>query len=135
MIKIKAIIERQGLEMNDVAKQLFPQHKHPRLALNRVMSGESFLDSNQLSKFALLTGLTISELFTGENWKSKTKEGIHVFTNGSFRAELDPKTWITKIFHWDSIFHESIIHSGSTLLSEYLMELENIIQNNQKQTV
>jgi len=121
-IDIKAIIEKQGLEMNDVAEQLFPKNKYPRLALNRVIAGDAVLDADQISKLALLADLTIAELY-GANWKAKSSKGLHTFTNGEFKAELDTTSWITKIFHKGSKFHESVIHSKSIPLSEYLDKL------------
>lgn len=126
-IKVKEIIDKQGLDVNEVAQQLFPGIKYPRLALNRVMSGKAVLDENQISKFSLLSGIPLADLFSGENWNAKSKKGLHVFTNGEFRAELNTETWVTKVFHNESLFHESIIHSGATPISEYLSEIDLII--------
>lgn len=134
-IKVKEIIETRGLDIKEVARQLFPRNKYPVLALNRVIKGESVLDADQISKLALMSGLKISELFSGENWKATARKGVHVFTNGEFRAELDSETWITKVFHKDSMFHESIINSGSTPVSEYLSQLDLIINNFKSQNV
>lgn len=128
-INVKEIIEVRGLDTKEVARQLFPKNKYPDLALNRVIKGKNTLDADQISKFALLAGIQISELFSGENWKAAQSKGVHVFTNGEFRAELDSETWTTKIFHKDSMFHESVIHSGSTPVSEYLSQLDLIISN------
>ena len=55
-----------------------------------------------------------------------------IFSSENFRAELNTQTWVTKIFDNDSMFHESIIHSGSTPLSDYLSELNAIIIKYQK---
>ena len=134
-IKVKEIIETRGLDIKEVARQLFPKNKYPDLALNRVIKGKNVLDADQISKLALMAGLPISELFSGGNWKAVARKGVHVFTNGEFRAELDSETWITKIFHKDSMFHESIIHSGSTPVSEYLSQLDLIINNFKSQNV
>ena len=134
-IKVKKIIETQGLDIKEVARQLFPKNKYPDLALKRVMKGRSVLDADQISKLALMAGLQISELFSGEKWKAYSRKGVHVFTNCEFRAELDSETWITKVFHKDSMFHESIIHSGSTPVSEYLSQLDLIINNFKSQNV
>ena len=131
-INIKEIIEKQGLDVKEVSQHLFPKNKYPRLALNRVMTGDAVLDADQISKFALMAGINISDLYSGANWNAKSKQGIHVFTNGDFRAELNAGTWVTKIFHNDSLFHESVIHSGSTPISEYLKELDLIISNFKK---
>ena len=130
-VKVKEVIEQKGLDVRDVAQQLFPKNKFPQLALNRVMRGEAVLDADQISKLASLAGVSIAELYSG-NWKATTKDGVHVFTNGEFRAELDTKTWVTKVFHNSSMFHESIIHSGSTPISEYLQELDSIISKYKK---
>ena len=134
-IKVKEIIETRGLDIKEVARQLFPKNKYPDLALNRVIKGKNVLDADQISKLALMAGLQLSELFLGENWKATARKGVHVFTNGEFRAELDSETWITKVFHKDSMFHESIIHSGSTPVSEYLSQLDLIINNFKSQNV
>jgi hypothetical protein len=131
-IKVKEIIETRGLDIKEVARQLFPKNKYPDLALNRVMKGKNVLDADQISKLALMAGIPLSELFSGEAWKALSRKGVHVFTNGDFRAELDSETWMTKVFHKDSMFHESIIHSGSTPLSEYLNQLDLIINNFKK---
>jgi len=128
-IKLKEVIESRGLDIKEVARQLFPKNKYPDLALNRVIKGKNVLDADQISKLALMANMELSELFSGENWKASNKTGIHVFTNGEFRAELNSCTWVTKIFHKDSMFHESILHSGSTPVSEYLVQLDLIINN------
>ena len=131
-VDIQKIIDQHGLDVDHVAEQLFPGHKYPRLAYNRVKHGKGTLDTNQVSKLALLTGRSISSLYSGEEWKAKTKENLHVFTNGEYRAELDTQTWVTKIFHNNSLFHEAIIHSSTIPLQEYLMEIDKIILKNKK---
>jgi hypothetical protein len=128
-IKLKELIDKQGLDTKELAEQLFPQNKYPRLALNRVLAGGAVLDANQISKLSLLTGIPINELYSGENWKAQSTKGIHVFTNEAFRAELNTETWVTKIFHKESLFHESIIHTGTMKLSEYFEQLNKIITN------
>ena len=134
-INVKEIIETRGLDIKEVARQLFPKNKYPNLALGRVIKGKNVLNADQISKLALMAGLDLSDLFSGENWKATVRKGVHVFTNGEFRAELDPETWITKVFAEDSMFHESIIHSGSTPVSEYLSQLDLIINNYKSKNV
>ena len=126
-IDLKSIIEKQELGVNEIARQLFPNNKYSRLALNRVMAGKAVLDANQISKLSLLTGIPIPFLFSGEEWGSKAVKDEHIFTNGDFKAVLDTKTWTTKVFHLDSLFHESIIHSGAIPISEYLDSINSII--------
>jgi hypothetical protein len=129
-INLKEIIEKQNLDTKEVAEQLFPNNKYPKLALDRVLSGKAFLDTNQMSKLSMLTGIPIEKLYSGSEWKPSNQKGIHKFTNGEYVAELDTKTWITKIYKNDSLFHEAIISDGSIALSVYLSELTSIINKN-----
>ena len=130
-INIKQIIETRGLDKKEIASQLFPGNKYPSLALNRVIAGDSFLDSMQISKLSLLSGLTIPEVY-GVKWETRTESNIVVFTYGNYRAELNREKWITKVFHYDSIFHESVIHSATIALSVYFDELNSIINQYKK---
>lgn len=126
-INIPAVVEAKNLDLNMVASQLFPDNKHPRLALNRVISGVAVLDANQISKLSLLSGVPISELFSGGSWKASNKEHLHIFTNSEFIAELDTSNWTTKIFHNESMFHEHVLHDKHIALTAYLDMLNSEI--------
>lgn len=126
-IDIKKVIDSTGLNFKEVATQLFPKNKYPDLALNRVIKGVNVLDADQISKLALMANIPISDLFSGGEWKLVSKGKTHVFSNGDYKVELDPETWISRIFHNGSLFHESVIHSGSTPLSEYLENIDILI--------
>jgi hypothetical protein len=129
-IDLESFLAFHSLDHNDVSHQLFPNNKHPRLALNRVMSGEALLDSEQISKLALLAGVDISQVYTGKKWKMTNRDGAFEFVNGNYKAilYLEKDKGLTQLFHNDSLFHESVLHSGSIALSDYLKELESIIK-------
>ena len=126
-IDLDKIIKKKKLDKKELAQQLFPGHKYASLALNRVIKGDGFLDSNQISLLSELTGIKIGNLYSGNEWDLKNDKGLIVFTSGNFRAELDTNTWVTKVFDNDSLFHESVIHSDSTPLSVYLTQLTKIV--------
>jgi hypothetical protein len=126
-IDVKKVIDSAGLDFKEVAAQLFPKNKYPDLALNRVIKGVNALDADQISKLALMANVPISDLFSGGEWKAVSKGKTHIFSNGDYKVELDTETWISRIFHKGSLFHESVIHSGSTPLSEYLENIDVLI--------
>ena len=126
-IDVNGIISEQKLDLEEVAQQLFPGNKYPKLALKRVLAGEAVLDANQISKLSLMTGLSIDQLYSENGWKSTSKSGVIIFQNGDYKAELSTKTWVTKIFHKGSLFHESVITPGATPVSEYIKKLDSII--------
>jgi len=129
-IDLKKIIEAKNLNVKEVALELFPGNKYPHLALKRVLLGEGVLDADQISRFSLYSDIPISELYTGANWKSTIQDRTHVLINGQYRAELDTKTWTTKLFHKNSIFHEFIIHSSGISLGDYIERLNVEISKN-----
>lgn len=132
-IDLSKIIEDRGLNTKEVAKELFPKNKYPKLALDRVIKGEAFLDTNQVSRLSLITGVPIQFLYSNGEWKTTSKEeGIVTFQTGEYRAELNTGEWITKIYHKGSIFHESVIHQESITLSKYLKSLTELIIKHDK---
>jgi hypothetical protein len=126
-IDLAKIIEFRKLDPREVATELFPKHKHPMLALNRVLAGDGVLDADQISKFSLFTSIPIAELYVGQEWSSRIEGTTHVLKSGDFTAYLDSKSWTTKLFLHDSLFHEFILHSESITLSDYIQTLNDII--------
>lgn len=128
-IEIKKIIKERDLDTKQVAQQLFPKHRYPILALQRIMKREGVLDADQISKLALMAQVSISELFGRGEWKSRLKGNTMTLTCSNFVVELDTKTWVTRIFDKESLFHESIIHDGATPVSAYLIQINKIIND------
>ena len=119
-IDIAKIIQDRNLNAKELAASLFPLHRFPDMALTRLIQGKGVLDANQISLLAELTGQSVSALFNQEEWIASSREGIIFFSSGDFRAELDMERNTSKVFHKGSIFHETILHTTSIPLSEYL---------------
>lgn len=128
-IDIEKLIESLNLDKKEVASLLFPTNSYPVLALGRVIAGKAVLDANQISKLAAYCNVPIDALFTGSNWSCSGKKGLLVFETKEYRAELNTKTWITRIFHNDSLKHEAVIHDGATPISSYLDSLDELVQS------
>lgn len=130
---LKAIMDLYGLTAKDLAAALFPGNKYPSIALTRVINGEAQLSADQVAKLSAMTGVPIENLYSGEKWTgSRSKEGILTFENEDYKAELDQQSWITKIYHKDSLFFDEVIHNGSIPLSEFLNQLEILILNHKE---
>jgi len=129
-INLKKIIEVKRLDLKNVADELFPGHKYPKLALDRVLSGKGVLDADQISRFSFYSGIPIEQLWDGAGWRSTMQGQKHILFNGAYRAELNTTTWTTKLFHKDSLFHEFVIHSSSIGLGDYMKMLNTEISKN-----
>ena len=126
-IELQKIIQDHQLDVRDLAKELFPSHQHPSMALTRIIQGKGVLDANQISLLSEITGQSINSLFNQSEWVAQSREGIIFFSSGDFRAELDMEKNTSKVFHKDSIFHETILHTTSIPLSEYLKEISESV--------
>jgi hypothetical protein len=127
IIDLDNIIREKKLGKKELAQNLFPGNKHASLALNRVIKGDGFLDSNQISLLSELTGISIGNLYTRDGWKTESKSGLMIFTSNDYRAELDTVKWSTKVFCKGSLFHEEVIHTHSISLSTYLEKLSLVV--------
>lgn len=127
-VDIPKIIQYSGIDAKVLAKELFPLHKFPSEALSRIVSGKSVLDANQLSRLSELTGQSVDTLFNRVPWVASSKKDKIVFTAGDYTAELDTSKWTSKVYHNNSIFHETVLHSRSIPLSEYLKAISEIIE-------
>lgn len=128
-LELQKIIDRYELDVHEVAKKLYPSAKYPKLAIDRVISGDALLNSEQVALLSAITGVPIGFLYSGGDWtwNGTAKENILSFSTEDYTAELDTNTWTTKIYHKGSLFHDAVIHSGSVPLSEYLSTLSNLI--------
>lgn len=126
-INLKKIIQDHGLDESILANELFPGNKYAKKALTRVLKGESELSATQISKLASLMGTDINSLFDTKTWKSKTQKDLITFEKDGYKAELNTKTWTTKVYHDKTLSHEEVLQKSSITLSEYLNFLNNLI--------
>ena len=125
-IDLYGVLKKADLGKKEIAEHLFPKNKFPVLALNRVVNGEAQLDSEQISKLAMLLGVEIQDLYVA-NWVPSHKKNKLVFNSDDFRAELDTKTWTTNIFHKDTLLHGVVLSKESVSLKEYINKLNSEI--------
>lgn len=133
-IDLKKLIEDHNLDIVEVSMHLFPDRKFPRLALNRVISGESTLNADQISKLASMAGIEIEKMFTPSGWITTPVDERNkmVFENGEYKAVLDTDKWTTTLLHKGSLFHEEVLHPSTISLNDYLTRLNNLILKSQK---
>jgi len=120
-IDLNKILANSNLAKNRVAKLLFPNNRHPGLALGRILSGEAVLDADQIILLANFIGVPVGMLYDEKGWKSEelSKNKI-VLSNGDFTAELDTETWTTKIFKNGSLEHEFVLQKPAIALRDFI---------------
>lgn len=130
MINLQKLMDERGIKTTVLAKELFPENKYAPMALKRVIEGTSELSASQISKLALYLDIPIEDVFEN-NWKSQADEGKIIFLRSDgWRAELNTRTMVTKVFDKQTIMHEVILNTKTEVLSKYLQTIENIINGN-----
>lgn len=128
-IDLQGLLDANGIDStNDLAKRLFPDAKHPYMALYRVLTNEkALLNEVQISYLASYLDLPISDLFLNE-WKPKSPEDPNTYevSRGDFHAVLNPDNGHVKIFGPD-LFHEEYLSIGPINLKNYFKFLNNKI--------
>ena len=132
-INLEQIIQGKNLDVNEVSDLLFPNNKHPRLALNRVFSGESTLDAEQISRFANRYHVKVADMFSGVWGEAEANGRFLILKNGDYVAKLDKTTWTTHLFDKGSLFHEHVLHPDGITLKAYLETLETLILTHKTQ--
>ena len=125
-INLSKIIADLKLNALDLAKELYPRHKHPSVALKWAIRQVHPLDAIQISKLSSITGIPIAQLFDG-GWKVQSKAEIITFSTKNYRAELNTTEWVTRVYKNGYLVHECLIHDKKIALSDYLTWLEETI--------
>lgn len=127
-INVKKIMADKGLSATQLGKVLYPNNRYPHMAVARLLKEDAALNSDQVDRLANYLGVGISQLYDGAGaWSWVTHKNVHTFTNGEYTAYLDINTFTTRLFHNNSMYHEAIIHSKQTTLSEYLDNINYLI--------
>lgn len=122
------VIEHFNLDADDVANALFPHQKHKKLALNRVLKGEAYLDTVQLQSLSNLIGISMCDLFTVDNWKGISENGNLVFKKGEYKALLNYKGVALHIYKKEELIYEKLLLSDMTI-QEFINYINTIINN------
>lgn len=120
-------------DRKEIAEQLFPDHKYPLLAFQRVASGKSELDAKQIKKLSLILETSIDEIFRIDEWKKEiNSKGEFKMQKGNYVVILNQENNTAKIYDRDSFILEEIIYSTAITLNEYVKFINSIINKIEK---
>lgn len=129
---IHRILEEYKPDMKELAKVLYPDNKLPERALDRVLSGEAFLDSNQITKLAAYLGVFVSDLFAVNDWKGSWDRTANcpVFLKGRYKVMLNYNGAFLTTYRDHVVIRREIRSSTDTrTLNEFMAHLDAIIKD------
>lgn len=125
------IIDFYKLNKTQIAPILFPNAKHPSLALDRILAEESCLDTDQVYALAEYIGVPVHELLSPGTWKSQAKKGTITFTLGNFRAVFTNDFYIS-LYKDTKLLEKFALHCKSISVDEFITLLNKKIKQYEK---
>lgn len=129
MINLKQLLKDEHISKAQLSEILFPKNKFPGRSLLRILKGEAELSVSQVVALSEFTGLSLDQICEPDKWEGDLRDGSHVYLRSkNFRAEIDTKTWTTRIYYKDTLVKEEMI-SPALPIAEYICTLEKTVQD------
>ena len=123
------VIEHYKLNIEDIARVLFPNIKYPKQALDRILKGEANLDVVQLERLANHIGILVTDLFSVNTWKASSEEGCLTFLKGEYKIKLNYNGVYISIYKSNKLIFQNISNIPSMTMQEFINYLNNFINN------
>lgn len=127
---INKVIERYKLDTNDVAEALFPHVRYKSLALNRVLRGEAFLDTEQIQALANLAGTLVQDLFTFNDWKGSNENGCLTLTRDDYKVKINYNGTYVTILKGSRVIAQEITGPKHISVNDFISHINSLIKNN-----
>ena len=126
---INGIIEHYKLNVEDLAKVLFPTVKYPKQAFDRVLKGETDLDIKQIEKLASHIGILVTDLFSVGTWKGSSEDGYLTMLKGDYKVKLNYNGVFVSIYKNNNLIEQKISNVPDMTMSEFINYLDNFIKS------
>lgn len=128
-IDINKVIDRTGLDIKEVARELFPGSGYPDSALKRVIDGRQKLYIDQAAKLANMAGISVDEMLNSKGWRIEGGlTGLQLTRNG-YRALFNHHNGELRIFDRDTTKYETLYVVDIVTVSEFLNKIDGVINN------
>ena len=121
------VIEKHKLDIEAVAKVLFPKAKHPVLALTRILENKAYLDVHQLESLAKFIGVPPGDLFYIEDWHCNTYDNFLTFSKGDYRVILNKGGYFLVVMKGDEIIEQVVTSHEILTIKQFIDFINNLI--------
>lgn len=126
---INHVIEHYKLNIEDLAKVLFPTVKYPKAAFDRILKGEANLDTKQLEQLANHIGVLVFDLFSVDTWKGLSEGGYLIMLKGRYKVKLNYKGVYVSIYENNNLIYQKFTNVPAMTVNEFINFIDNIIKN------
>ena len=130
-LNLKYLIEKYKIDEAELGKVLFPTTKYPEYCFRRILKGEAFLDSIQITILANYLSVPVSELFTVEDteWHGAQEDKRLIFKRGVYKVVVGDNICTLSIWKNDQMIYKSIGDIGLMPVKQFLSEVDSIIKD------
>ena len=129
---INKIISHYKLDVNEVDEVLFPHVRYKTLALNRILNGEAYLDTQQIEKLAEYIGVFVHELFTFDEWKGTYEDGSITWAQGEYKVKLHYNGTFLTMYKGTKAIYQELESPKNTTVEEFISHI-NLLTKKFKQ--
>lgn len=126
---IHKVIEYYDLDVEDLAKTLFPSVKYPKQAFDRILKGEADLDIKQIETLASHIGVLVTDLFSAGTWKSISEDGCITMLKGDYKVKLNYNGVFVSIYKNNNLILQNISNVPDMTIREFINYLDNCIKS------
>lgn len=126
---INEIIRYYQLDTESLAPVLFPTVKYPKLALDRVLKGQTNLDISQVELLAEHIGVLVSDLFSINKWKGSTEGTYLTLIKGDYKVKLNYKGVFISVYKNNALIFQEISDVPGMTMNEFTNHIDNIIKS------
>lgn len=126
---INNVIEHYNLNIEDLAKVLFPTVKYPKQAFDRVLKGEANLDISQVERLASHIGVLVSDLFSANTWKGSSEDSCLTLTKGEYKIKLNYNGVFLSMYKNNNLILQNISNIPAMSVPEFINYINNLIKD------
>lgn len=126
---IAKVIEKYSLDIDTVAKLLFPKAKHPGLALSRILENKAYLDVHQLESLAKYIGVPPGDLFYIDDWSCKTFDNFLTFKKDNFQVILNKGGYFLVVMKDNEIIEQVVASNDILTIKQFIEFINNLISH------
>jgi hypothetical protein len=128
---LNKIIADYALDIEVIAKELFPNVKYPKLALDRILKGEACLDTDQLQKLAAYLGVLVADLFFIDEWQAKRENNHLMLINSDpkYMARVNFDGSFISIYEDNKKIADCVVNKQVFTFDDFIKYITNYIKN------
>lgn len=126
--KIQDAITHYSLDLEEVAKVLFPKAKHYRRAFDRLLKENIALDTEQMANLASYIGVSIHDLFFTNAWKGASEQGALTLTKGDYKVKISYGGAVFSLFKGAELIEKNIMYAPHISVHDFINHINSIIK-------